>query len=310
MKMHFLLLALAIETVAPQAAFVEPFAVAKDRAGNLYICEHKGQKITKVDPSGAPSIFAGTGSAGYGGDNGPAAAASFRDPHGIVIAPDNRMYVADTQNHTIRRIDLRTGVIATIAGTGERGYSGDGGPAAKAQFNGTFGIALDGGGRRLYVADLGNRRIRMIDLKSGIVTTVAGDGTRGVPPDGAKAIDSPLVDPRAVAVGPKGDVYILERNGNALRVVDTQGRIRTLIAPGSVQPDMKGPKHLCVDRDGSVIIADAENHLIRRYAKGVLTTLDAGQLKRPHGVYVDRSGTLYIADSDNHRVVRLSLSPK
>ena len=306
--MHVLLLALAIETVAPQAALIEPFAVAKDRAGNLYICEHKGQRITKVDRAGAISRFAGTGSAGYGGDNGPASAASFRDPHGIAISPDNRMYVADTQNHRIRRIDLRTGIITTVAGTGEPGYSGDGGPAVKAQFNGTFGIAIDGGGRKLYVADLGNRRIRAIDLKSGIVTTVAGNGTRGVPPDGAKAIDSPLLDPRAVAAGPKGEVYILERNGNALRVVDARGSVRTLIAPGSAQPDMKGPKHLCVDRDGGIIIADAENHLIRRYTKGVLTTLDAGELKRPHGVYVDRAGALYIADSFNHRVVKLSFA--
>ena len=306
--MHLLLLALAIETVAPQAALVEPFAVAKDRAGNLYICEHKGQKITKVDAAGTVSTFAGTGAAGYGGDNGPAAAALFKDPHGIVIAPDNRMYVADTQNNRIRRIDLRTGIITTIAGTGEPGYSGDGGPAVKAQFKGTFGIALDSGGRNLYVADLGNRRIRAIDLKSGIVTTVAGNGERGVPPDGAKAIDSPLLDPRAVAAGPKGEVYILERNGNALRVLEKDGRIRTLIAPGSVQPDMKGPKHLCVDRDGGIIIADAENHLIRRYAKGVLTTLETGPLKRPHGVYVDSAGVLYIADSDNHRVVRMSIS--
>ena len=174
--MHLLLLALAIEVVAPQATLEEPFAAARDRAGNLYICEHKGQKITRIDPAGAVTRFAGTGTPGYGGDSGPAPAASFTDPHGIVIAPDNRMYVADTQNHRIRRIDLRTGIITTIAGTGERGYSGDGGPAVKAKFDGTFGIALDAGGRNLYVADLGNRRIRRIEIESGIVTTVAGNG--------------------------------------------------------------------------------------------------------------------------------------
>lgn len=303
--MHSLVLALAIEVIAPGTALVEPFAVAKDRAGNLYICEHKGQKITRVDPAGTASRFAGTGEPGYGGDGGPAAEAAFTDPHGLLIGPDNRMYVADTQNHRIRRIDLRTGIITTIAGTGERGYSGDGGPATQAQFNGTFGIALDAAGRNLYVADLGNRRIRKIDLESGTVTTVAGNGTRGVPADGAIAVESPLMDPRAVAAGAGGNVYILERNGNALRVAGNDGRIRTLIAPGSVSPDMKGPKHLWVDRDGSVIIADAENHLIRRYANGTLVTLDTGPLKRPHGVYVDRDGTLYIADSDNHRVLKV-----
>ena len=301
--MHLLLLALAIETVAANAVLDEPFAVAKDRAGNLYICEHNGQRITKVDRTGAATRFAGTGKPGYAGDNGPAAAASLRDPHGIAVGPDDRMYVADTENHAVRRIDLRTGVITTIAGTGARGFSGDGGPAVQARFDGVYGVALDPGGRRLYVADLGNRRIRMIDLRSGVIATVAGNGSRGVPPDGAPAAASPLVDPRAVAAS-GGAVYILERSGNALRVLDRRGRIRTLIASGTVQPDLKGPKHLCVARDGSVIIADAENHLVRKYANGVLTTLDTGPLKRPHGVYVDRAGALYICDTYNNRILK------
>ena len=303
--MHLLLFALAVEVVAPQAAFVEPFAAARDRAGNLYVCEHQGQKIMKVDPAGLVSRFAGTGAPGFGGDNGPADAAAFRDPHGIVIGPDNRMYVADTENHRVRRIDLRTGTITTIAGTGRRGFSGDGGPAVNAEFDGIYGIALDGRGRNLYVADLGNRRIRRIALRSGIVTTVAGNGTKGVPADGAAAAAGPLVDPRAVAADDKGNVYILERGGNALRLLDARGRIRTLIGPEGATPPMKGPKHLCLDRDGGIVIADAENHLIRRYANGALSTIDTGPLRRPHGVYVDSSGTLYICDSDNHRVLKL-----
>lgn len=297
--MHPILLAVALEVIAPGTVFLEPFGVAEDAAGNLYVCEHKGQKIMRVDPRGAVTRFAGTGDRGYGGDNGPADAASFTDPHAIVISPGGRMYVADTQNHRIRRIDLRTRVITTSAGTGERGFAGDGGPAVKAQFNGTFGIALDRD--RLYVADLGNRRVRLIDLKSGMVSTVAGNGTRGVPEDGAQAADSPLMDPRAVAADAKGNLYILERNGHALRMVDRSGRIRTLIGPGT----MKGPKHLWIARDGGIIIADTENNLIRRYANGALTTIGTEPLKRPHGVYLDRSGALYIADSDNNRVVRL-----
>ena len=174
-----------------------------------------------------------------------------------------------------------TGVQTCALPICERGYSGDGGPAVEARFDGTFGIALGRG--KLYVADLGNRRVRVIDLRTGIVTTAAGNGERGVPPDGAEAARSPLVDPRAVAVGPAGDLYILERNGNALRVVDTAGRIRTLIAPGSVKPDLKGPKHLCVDPDGGVVIADAENHLIRRFLNGALTTIDMRSEERRVG---------------------------
>jgi streptogramin lyase len=132
------------------------------------------------------------------------------------------------------------------------------------------------------------------------------------------------VDPRAVAADSKGNVYILERNGNALRVVDRAGKIRTLIRPGSIQPDLKGPKHLCVDRRDNVIIADAENHLIRRFdvRTGITTTI-AGtgakgskvveddplrtELNRPHGVFVNRAGELYISDSYNHRILKMRL---
>ena len=313
--------AATIEPVAAGLKLVEPFGVAFDRTGALYICEYKGEKITKLDRAGVASAFAGTGVASYGGDGGPAGKAALRDPHGLLISRET-MYIADTLNHRIRKVDLKSGVISTIAGTGEAGYSGDGGAATKATFNGAFGIALSSSGDRLYIADLNNRRIRMIVLETGIVTSIAGNGTDGVPADGAVAAESPLQDPRAVTVDSKGNVYILERRGNALRVVDRQGKIRTLIKPGSVTPDMNGPKHLCVDRQDNVIIADAENHLIRKYSPrdGSTVTIagtgqkgdhvDPGdalktQLNRPHGVYVDPSGELYITDSYNHRILKM-----
>jgi DNA-binding beta-propeller fold protein YncE len=324
---HLLLLSCAaayaatLEPIASGEKFVEPFGIDFDRAGNMYVCEHKGEKITKIDKAGKATSFAGTGTAGLGGDGGPASQAQFKDPHGLVIRRD-QMYIADTLNHRIRKIDMKTNVITTIAGTGEPGYSGDGGPAVKAAFNGTFAIALSKRGERLYVADLNNRRVRAIDLKSGIVTTVAGNGQRGVPQDGARAAESSLVDPRAVAADSKGNLYILERGGNALRVVDPRGMIRTVIAPETVQPNLNGPKHLCVDRDDSVIIADAENNLLRRYTpKDGKTITIAGtgkqgttivpgeplksELTRPHGVTIDRSGVLYISDSYNHRLLRM-----
>ena len=312
-----------VEQVARQVNLVEPFAVDFGGNGDWYICEHKGERIMRVDRAGNASLLAGTGTAGNSGDGGPAAAATLRDPHGIAITKDGRMYIADMLNHTIRRIDLKTRVITTVAGTGEKGFAGDGGPASKAAFNGTFAIALNAAHDRLYVVDLVNRRVRVIDLKSGIINTVAGNGESGVPPDGSDATKSPLVDPRAVAVDSKGNVYILERRGNALRVVDRQGKIRTLIGPGSISPDLNGPKHLCIDKRDNVIIADAENHLIRRYdpktGKTVTiagtgengTRIDAAdplrtQLNRPHGVTVDRSGVLYISDSYNHRILKVS----
>ena len=312
------------------AKFVEPFAVAFDKHGNWYVCEHKGERIVRIDNAGKASVLAGTGQTGYSGDGGQAVQATMFDPHGIVITADQQMYVADTRNHTIRKIDLKTGLISTVAGTGKAGYSGDGGPAAKAEFNGTFAIDVDPRGRNLYVADLGNRRIRKIDLKSGIVITIAGNGEKGVPQDGAGAAASPLADPRAVTADSKGNVYVLERGGNALRVVDKKGKIRTLIAPTSgaatantVVPDLNGPKHLCVDRNDNVIIADAENNLVRKYdPKAGKTVTIAGtgqsgkeivsgdplktQVSRPHGVFVHPSGVLYISDSYNHRILKLT----
>lgn len=293
----------------------EPFAVAFDRSGNWYILEHKGQRIVRAAKDGKFAPFAGL--------DAPIPF-KFNDPHGLVSTRDGgTLYVADTLNNQVRRVDLRAGTLSTIAGTGEKGFSGDGGPATKAAFSGTFAIDLSHDEKTLYVADLGNRRIRAIELPSGIVSTIAGNGTRGIPQDGALAAESPLVDPRAVAAGADGTVYIVERNGNALRAVDKTGRIRTLIAPGQSAPPLNGPKHLCVDKAGNVIIVDTENHIIRRFnpLDGSLTTI-AGTgakgstvdvndplktgLNRPHGVTFSPSGDLYISDSDNHRILRLS----
>jgi DNA-binding beta-propeller fold protein YncE len=317
---------------ARQLKLVEPFAVAFDSGGNWYICEHKGERIIVVNSSGTAKVFAGTGKEGYSGDGGPAIEASFFDPHAIVIQGLN-LWIADTRNHCIRQISLNTRRIRTVAGTGEAGFSGDDGPPAQARFDGTFAIASDKSGRRLYVADLNNRRIRMIDFEGAVITTVAGNGQTGVPPDGAAAVTSPLVDPRAAAVDSKDNLYILERGGNALRVVNKKGQIRTLIAPAgsgvssssksAIEPDLNGPKHLCVNRRDQVIIADAENHLIRRYdpKTGKTVTLAGSgeqgprivaddplktQLNRPHGVSVHPSGDLYICDSYNHRVLRMT----
>lgn len=320
------------ENTALGAKFVEPFAVAFDKQGNWYVCEHKGERIVRIDAAGKATVFAGTGREGYSGDGGRASQATMFDPHGIVVTANQQMYIADTRNHTIRKIDLKTGLISTVAGTGKAGYSGDGGPAAKAEFNGTFAIDVNPSGRDLYVADLGNRRVRKIDLKSGVVTTIAGNGEKGVPQDGADAVAGPLVDPRAVTADSKGNVYILERGGNALRVVDKKGKVRTLIAPAgsastsganAVAPDLNGPKHLCVDRSDNVIIADAENNLVRKYdpkTGKTLTIAGTGQpgkeivsddplktqVHRPHGVFVHPSGALYISDSYNHRILKLT----
>ena len=169
------------------------------------------------------------------------------------------------------------------------------------------------------MADLDNRRIRAITVKSGIVTTVAGNGQRGIPVDGAKAKEAPLVDPRAVAVDSKGSIYILERSGHALRKVDREGVIRTVAGTGkkgnadgeALKAEFNGPKHICVDANDDVIIADTDNHVIRKFvAKENRVVRIAGaesgefRLKQPHGVTMDKNGALYIADSLNNRVLK------
>ena len=260
-------------TAAVGAKLNGPFGVDFDKSGRMLIVEMVGQRVRMVDKSGTISTIAGAGQKGSSGDGGPADAAMFNGMHSLAIKHD--LYVSDTWNNRVRKLDFATGRIFNFAGTGKSGFSGDGGPASKAEFGGIYCIAFDPSGRRMYLADLDNRRIRAIDMKTGIVRTVAGNGKRGVPADGAEAISAPLVDPRAVAADGDGNVYILERGGNALRVVDSQGKIRTLAGTGKAgaggdggdakHAQLHGPKHLCVDRDGSVLIADTENHLIRRY---------------------------------------------
>jgi DNA-binding beta-propeller fold protein YncE len=309
-----------------------PFAVDFDRNGNLFLAEYIGQRVRKIDGKGILSTVAGTGEKGYGGDDGPAAKARFNSIHSIVVTANGDVYIADSFNKRLRKIDGRTGMISTVAGAGEKGFSGDGGPATKAQFGDIYCAALDAKGEKLYLADLDNRRIRVLDLGSGVVETVAGNGEKGVPRDGAEARHARLVDPRAVAVDAKGNVYILERGGHALRVVDPEGKIRMVAGTGekgfsgdggdALRAQFNGPKHLCVDRNGDVLIADTENHVIRKYLPRegkiirVAGTGRAGQaglngppleaeLNQPHGVNARPNGAIYISDSSNNRVLKI-----
>lgn len=317
---------------AVDARLHEPFAVDFDAGGNMYIAELGGGRILKVDPQGLLSRLAGTAEAGDAGDGGPAQAARFNGMHHLLIGADRALLIADTWNNRVRRLDIQDGTIGPLAGTGKKAFSGDGGPAIKAEFGGVYCLALDAAKKKLYAVDLDNRRVRLVDLETGIVETVAGNGKRGVPPDGSAARESPLVDPRAVTVDSRGQVYVLERSGHALRVVDTSGKIRTVAGTGkpglagdggaAQEALLNGPKHLSVDADDNVLIADTENHVIRKYfpADGRITRLagtgekgTAGldgpplkaQLSQPHGVLVGPRGHLFISDSANGRVLKI-----
>jgi DNA-binding beta-propeller fold protein YncE len=269
---------------------------------------------------------------GFSGDGGDARKAQINGVHNIAVTPEGHIFLSDAWNYRVRKINGQTGVITTFAGTGTKGFSGDGGPTAMAEFGTVIQVALDPAAKHLYVADIDNKRIRRIALDTGIVETVAGNGKAAKPEDGALAKDAPLSDPRAVVPAADGSFYILERGGNALRFVDTAGKIKTVAGTGAkglsgdgghaLEATMSGPKHLCLDRDGSVIIADAETNTIRRYdpQSGKITRIagtgkkgDAGvggdplacELARPHGVTVGPDGILYITDSYNNRVLRI-----
>ncbi|MEQ1851254.1 MAG: hypothetical protein ABMA01_06645 [Chthoniobacteraceae bacterium] len=318
---------------ATECRLREPFGTEFLPDGTLAIIEMvSGNRLLRVDKSARLTVMGGKGAKGFAGDGGPVKDAQFNGAHNLAITPAGDIYLADTWNYRIRKIDAKTGIITTIAGTGTKGFSGDGGPADKADFSSIIQIALDPAGRHLYVADIENRRIRRITLATGIVETVAGTGKSGRPADDADARTSPLTDPRAVVAADDGSFYILERGGHALRFVNAAGKIRTVVGTGKAGPavdggpaieaTLNGPKHLCLDRDGTVIIADAENQVVRRYhPKDGRITRVAGtgkkgaagvggdplpcELARPHGVTVGPDGLLYITDSYNDRVLRI-----
>jgi sugar lactone lactonase YvrE len=283
-----------------------------------------------VDSKGIFTILGGTGKKGNEGDGGPARQATFNGMHSLAMGPDGYLYLADTWNNRVRKVDLKTGIITAFAGTGEKSFAGDGGPALKASFNGIFCINFDFPGTKLFITDLGNRRIRAVDMKTGIVDTVAGNGQKGTPKDGDLAKHAPLVDPRAHVMDRQGNLYILERGGHALRVVDPEGKIRTVAGTGKAgmskdgdarQSPLNGPKHLCVDPDDNVILADTANHLVCRFypkenklvriagtgkkgTSGIGGDPLATSFNEPHGVWY-QGNTLYIVDSNNHRVFRM-----
>ena len=311
-----------LEVVLDSTQVKNPFGVAFDKKGNTYIAEYGGGRILLLKTNGKLLPFSGNGEKGFAGDGKMAKEAVYNGMHNLVRTSGGDIYISDTRNNLIRKIDGKTNLVSTIAGVpGKKGFAGDGGPAVKAQLADPISISLSPDEKTLLIADIHNKRIRGIDLVTGIIKTLAGNGKRGKPKEGGQATGQPLTDPRASVMDAKGNIYILERGGNALRVVHPNGRIFTLAGSGKKGtrdgPAMKarfsGPKHLCLDAKSNVIIADDNNHLIRLYnpeTKIVSTILGGNaepqaRLNRPHGVAVAPDGALWICDSWNNRVLML-----
>jgi sugar lactone lactonase YvrE len=204
---------------ATSASLAYPYGVAVDAAGNLLIADYGNQRIRQVD--GTTRIIttvAGKGTYGFSGDGGPATDASLNNPLGVAVDGAGNLLIADTYNQRIRRVDGTTGIITTVAGNGMAGFSGDGGPATDASLNNPSGVAVDGAGN-LLIAVYGNQRIRRVDGTTGIITTVAGNGTAGFSGDGGAAISGSLNNPVGVAVDAAGNLLIADTNNLRIRRV-------------------------------------------------------------------------------------------
>ena len=316
--------------MARRAALNQPFDVALDGQGNLYFSDAHNHCVRRVErDSGTITTVAGTGQAGYSGDGAAATQAQLNSPYGIALDTADNLYIVDRLNACIRLVEAATGIIQTIAGTGQPGYTGDGGPASLAQLQEPNDIVLDHSGRA-FIADVQDHRVRVVDLASRIITTFAGTGEAGSSGDGGPANRATLLGPRALAFGPTGDLYICLRNDHKVRRVDMHtGIIRTVAGTGergytgdhgsALQATFNGPKEIAVDRHGNILLVDTENHCLRHIdaASGVVTTIagtgqpggsgdggpaTAATLKRPHGACLDDVGNMYIGDSENHRV--------
>ena len=271
-----------------------------------------GQSLTRV---------AGNGVQGYSGDGGPATKAAFNWPHEVRADSKGNLYIADTRNHVIRRVDHTSGLVSTLAGDGNEGFAGDGERGTKVRFRQPHSVVLDGEAR-LLVADTVNHRIRSIDLQTGIVQTVCGTGEKKLPTEGQLANLAPLLGPRSLAID-ENSIWIALREGNSVWRIDrTTNRLHHVAGTGKKgysqeggspkQALFKGPKGLVIDDQGRVLLVDTENQAVRRIdlVQQTVTTvlgerakIHSTVLKRPHGIAFSKEHGFMVGDSENHRVL-------
>ena len=312
----------------------DPFGVEIGPKGGLYITEVGNHRVMRLNLfTGKLVTVAGTGKKGYSGDGGAATDAQLNEPYEVRFDAAGNMYFVEMQNQLVRRVDAKTGIITTVAGTGKKGFSGDGGPATEATFSSPHSIDLDESGN-IYIADIGNHRIRMVHAETGVVNTIAGSDGRSLPKDGQKAAGNSVLGPRAlfyqdselwVALREGHSVFKLDLNAGTWHHIAGSGK-KGFSGDGGdpLEATFNGPKGIAVGPKGNIYIVDTENQAIRKLdlKNDVITTLagqgpehrggagDGGpatesEMDRPHGICIDAYGGVYIGDTLNHRVRRV-----
>jgi DNA-binding beta-propeller fold protein YncE len=269
----------------------------------------------------------------YGGDGGPAVRAQLNFPTAVAVDPEGNVYIADTMNHRVRMVDAITGVITTVAGTGQARFSGDGGPADQAALNEPAALAIDGEGR-LYIADQSNHRVRMVHLRTGVIQTIAGTGVATYDGDGNPARDTALAGPSGLALV-TDRLYIADTFNGRVRCVElSSGLMTTVAGDGGVyryespsdapSASLSRPTGMAFDHEGRLFLTDSDNHVVRQWdwelgtaccmaGQGAACYAGDGGIAReaglcyPFGIVADRDGTLLVADTFNHRIRVLAL---
>jgi sugar lactone lactonase YvrE len=323
---------------ADRAKIDNPFFTVIGPDGALYWSDYGSNRVLRIDlRTKKISVVAGNGTKGHSGDGGPAKSAQLAAPHEVRFDTKGNLYIDERDNHDVRRVDMKSGIISTIAGTpGKNGYAGDGGAATKALLNQPHGIVLDRSDN-LFICDPLNNRVRRVDARTGVITTFAGNGEGGRAPSEGSLTEIPLPGPRSIEIAQDGKWYLALREGNSIFILDPARRTAKRIAgngengySGDGGPataatfgslgagGLTGPKGLTISNDGkTMIVADCENHAIRQInlRTGIISTLigtgqrgdgpdgDPAQCKlsRPHAVFL-HNRTLYVADSENHRI--------
>lgn len=319
---------------ALSAALSQPFGLEIGPDGALYFCEFSNHIVRRLDlKTQTLTTVAGTGrKKGHSGDGGPATGAQLHEPHELRFDTAGNFYISDTNSHAVRRVDAKTQVITTVAGTSQPGFAGDGGPANKAQLDLPISVVLDSDSG-LFICDIKNHRVRRVDFGTGLISTFAGTGGRKPIMDGQALEGASLNGPRSIALTATGDLIVVLREGNAVYRIDRKAKSLHHVAGTGKQgysgdggdarmAQLAGPKGIAVDNEGNILLCDTENHCVRiiDHSTGKIATLigdgqtgdgpDGDPLKcrlnRPHGVFVDRQGTIYVGDSSNNKVRKLT----